>query len=61
MKLKSKLFVILIMLCMLFAVAGVSASDNSSDIVAAEDNYKLNNDLNHDLNTVDSANSDDVN
>ena len=52
MKLKSKLFVILIMLCMLFAVAGVSASDNSTDIVNAEDNYKLDDDLN----AVDSGN-----
>ena len=42
------------MLCMLFAVAGVSASDNSTDIVNAEDNYKLDDDLN----AVDSGNSD---
>lgn len=54
MKLKSKLFVILIMICMLFAVAGVSASDNSTAIVNADDNYKLDDDLK----AVDSGNSD---
>ncbi len=56
MNFKSNLFVILIIICLLFSISCVSASDNSTNIINADDNYQTN----AEFNQLESVNQDNL-